>query len=204
MPIVLHLFRRRTETVVEFPAVRLLRQAPVEQRRRRRLRELLLLALRVTALVLLAVAFARPYFAGRRWPPTPPVTVVAVDTSFSLSAPGVFARARQLAAEAVREAPPTHAVALVAFDEAARPSSSRPPIEGRVIAAVGALAPGASGTRYAAALARAAEVLGARQGRVAIVTDLQQAGGRDGAHAGLPRTSRCVSWPWTHRCRTWP
>ena len=45
--------------------MRLLSSAPVEQQRRRRLRELILLALRVTALVLLAVAFARPYLAGR-------------------------------------------------------------------------------------------------------------------------------------------
>ena len=50
VPIALHLFRRRTEVVVDFPAVRLLTRAPVEQHRSRRLRELLLLALRVAAL----------------------------------------------------------------------------------------------------------------------------------------------------------
>ena len=62
IPIALHLFRRRTEAVVDFPAVRLLHKAPVEQQRRRKLRELILLALRVVALALLAFAFARPYF----------------------------------------------------------------------------------------------------------------------------------------------
>ena len=62
IPIALHLFRRRTGRVVEFPAVRLLHKAPVQRQRRRRLRELILLALRVTALALLALAFARPYF----------------------------------------------------------------------------------------------------------------------------------------------
>ena len=61
IPIMLHLLRRKTETVVDFPAVRLLDKTPVERQRRRRLRELILLALRVTALLLLALAFARPY-----------------------------------------------------------------------------------------------------------------------------------------------
>jgi hypothetical protein len=120
VPIALHLFRRRTDTVVEFPAVRLLSSTPVEQQRRRRLRELVLLALRVTALILLAAAFARPYLAGRMLAASTPVTVVAIDRSFSLSGPGVFDRARALAATAVTEAPASHAVALVAFDETAQ------------------------------------------------------------------------------------
>ena len=43
--IVLHLFRRRSDRVVEFPAVQMLPEAPVHQQERRRLRDLLLLAL---------------------------------------------------------------------------------------------------------------------------------------------------------------
>ena len=64
MPIVLHLLKREPEARVKFAAVRLLRRAPVEHTERRHLRELLLLALRVTALLLLAMAFARPFFAS--------------------------------------------------------------------------------------------------------------------------------------------
>ncbi len=64
VPIVLHLLRREPEPRVRFSAVKLLRHAPVEYTERRRLRELLLLALRVAALVLLAIAFARPFVAA--------------------------------------------------------------------------------------------------------------------------------------------
>ena len=64
VPIVLHLLRREPETRVRFAAVHLLRHAPVEHSSRRRLRELLLLALRVAALLLLALAFARPFLAS--------------------------------------------------------------------------------------------------------------------------------------------
>ena len=88
IPIALHLFRRRTDLVVEFPAVRLLVRSPVEHQRRKRLRELILLALRITALVLLAAAFARPYFTDRILAADAAITVIAVDRSFSMSAPG--------------------------------------------------------------------------------------------------------------------
>src|SRR5687768_8395273 len=79
IPIALHLFRRKTEIVVDFPAVRLLHKSPVEYQRRRRLRELILLALRVSALALLAFAFARPYFDRATASLPAPVTVVALD-----------------------------------------------------------------------------------------------------------------------------
>ena len=60
IPIVLHMLRRDIAPDVPFTAVRLLRKSPVERSKRRRLRDLLLLAARVTALLLLAAAFARP------------------------------------------------------------------------------------------------------------------------------------------------
>jgi Aerotolerance regulator N-terminal/von Willebrand factor type A domain len=185
VPIALHLFRRRTDTIVEFPAVRLLSATPVEQQRRRRLRELILLALRVTALVLLAGAFARPYLAGQRLAADTPLTVVAIDRSFSLSAPGVFDRARAMAAEAVNEVPSGQAVALVAFDETADTVVDATTDRGAVTAAIRAMTPGTSGTRYAAAIARAADVLGPRTGRVVVVTDLQQGGWHGPPRGGL-------------------
>ena len=144
VPILLHLFRRRTEPVVDFPAVRLLAAAPVEQQRRRRLRDLLLLALRVAALVLLAGAFARPYLASTTLAADAAVTIVAVDTSFSLSAAAAFARAKELAIEAVRDAPASQAVALMAFGDAATTVRTPTTDRGAVIAAIGSMTPGAS------------------------------------------------------------
>ena len=186
VPILLHLFHRKTEVVIDFPAVRLLTRAPVQQHRRRRLRELILLALRVAALVLLALSFARPYFAGGIAPDSAPVTVIAVDTSLSMSAPGQFDRARAAAERALDTAPSSHAVALVSFADIAaivvEPTTDRSALR----AAIAKLAPSADGTRYRTALARVSEVLGARAGRVAIVTDLQQIGWEANDEGGLP------------------
>jgi hypothetical protein len=119
VPIVIHLFRRQADPIVPFAPVRFLRRAPVEQARRRRLREWLLLALRTLALVLLAVSFARPYLVNTRAAHSGPATVIAMDTSYSVSAPQQVERARALAGRALDEAPAGRAVALVTFDERA-------------------------------------------------------------------------------------
>src|SRR5688500_16548798 len=118
IPIAIHLFFRRTEPVIDFAAMRYLRQAPVEHSRRRRLREMLLLALRVAALCLLAFAFARPFFRQSAAALSAPVTMVLVDQSGSMTAPGQFERARETAADAIRRAPATNAVGLVGFANA--------------------------------------------------------------------------------------
>lgn len=186
VPILLHLFHRKTEVVIDFPAVRLLKRAPVQQHRRRRLRELILLALRVAALVLLAVSFARPYLAGAVAPDSAPLTVVAVDTSMSLSAPGQIERVRDAATRAVDAAPGSHAVALVAFADAATVAVAPTTDRTSVKSALGQLSAGPGGTRYRTALARASELIAAREGRVVVITDLQQAGWEANDEGGLP------------------
>jgi hypothetical protein len=186
VPILLHLFHRKTEVVIDFPAVRLLTRAPVQQHRRRRLRELLLLALRVAALVLLALSFARPYLAGAVAPDSAPVTVIALDTSLSMSAPGQAERARAAAARAVDDAPASHALALVTFADAATVAVEPTTDRAAVRAAIAEAAPAAKGTRFRTALARATEIIGTREGHVAVISDLQQAGWEANDDGGLP------------------
>src|SRR4051812_34358968 len=92
IPIVLHFLRRDVAPPVPFTAVRLLQRSPVTRSKRRRLRDLLLLAARVVALLLLAAAFARPYVIGAT-PAGAALRIVAVDRSYSMNAPGRFAQA---------------------------------------------------------------------------------------------------------------
>ena len=187
IPLVLHLMRRERAPLVPFSAVRFVRRSATLRTRRLRLRELLLLALRVTALLLLAVAFARPFVDEAT--PARPVTVVAVDRSLSMSAPGQMAQARALAAEAIADAPAGHRVALVAFDDRAtlvlEPTADR----ASAAAAVASVAPAAGGTRYAAALSAAAGALGPGGGRIVVVTDLQGAGWRGAGPVAVPASA---------------
>ena len=162
MPILLHLLKREPETRVQFSAVNLLRGAPVEHSRKQYLRDLLLLALRVTALLLLALAFARPFFRSDAYGAASGITVVALDTSLSMSAPGGSStRARQLAREAVDRAPSRDLVGIVTFAD--RATVALQPAADRTLAksAIDAATTGFGATSYRAALAAAADMTAA-------------------------------------------
>jgi len=186
VPIVLHLLKREPEARVKFAAVRLLKQAPVEHTEKRHLRELLLLALRITALLLLALAFARPFFATGAALGSSGLTIVALDRSYSVSAPGRFERAKQLAKDAIAGAPAGDLVGVVTFaDEAeiaAKPSADRV----LAAAAIDQAVPGFGATRYRAALSAAAQNLNGRKGTIVVVTDLQENGWDAGDRASVP------------------
>ncbi len=184
LPIVLHWLRRDVAPSVPFTAVRLLRGSPINRSRRRRLRDLLLLAARVLALLLLAASFARPYIAGAR--AAAGATIVVVDRSFSMSAPGEMARARALARTAIQESA-SDRIAVVGFDEEAdvlAPFGTA--ADARL--AVDRIDAGFGSTRYAAAFQKAAELAagaGAPRVRLVLVSDLQR-GGLEGGAATLP------------------
>jgi hypothetical protein len=186
VPIVLHLLKRQPEARVKFAAVKLLKRAPVEHTEKRHLRQLILLALRITALVLLALAFARPFFATGAALGTAGVTVIALDTSMSVSAPGRFERAKQLAKDAIDRVPPADLVGVITFaDQAeivARPSADR------VLAAsaIDEAPAGYGATRYRAALSAASQHLNGRKGTIVVVTDLQENGWDAGDRAIVP------------------
>ena len=174
IPIVLHLLRRDVAPDVPFTAVRLLRKSPVDRSRRRRLRDLLLLAARVTALVLLAAAFARPY-SPRADAAGAGLRIVAVDRSFSMAAPGRFAAALDLARSAIGEAGFAERIAVIAFDERAE-VVALPGGAADARAAVSTLAPGHGATRYAAVIEKATELASGGPATLVVVSDLQRAG----------------------------
>ena len=87
VPVIIHMRLRHRSQVVAFPSLMFISRAPYRSVRRRRLRDLLLLALRCLALALLAVAFARPLFQGdgaANAAAANRLTVVLLDNSFSM------------------------------------------------------------------------------------------------------------------------
>jgi hypothetical protein len=178
VPILLHLLKRQPEVSIKFAPVKLLRQAPVEHARRRRLRDLLLLALRVSALLLLALAFARPFVAAGADADSPGITIVALDTSLSLAAPGQFERARQLAREAVERTSGDQLVGVVTFAERAAVAAPASADRAMAIEAIDAASPGFEGTSYRSAFGAAAAAIDARASAstIVVVSDLQEGG----------------------------
>ncbi len=193
VPVLLHLLKREPETRLQFSAVKLLRGAPVEHSQRQYLRDLLLLALRVAALLLMALAFARPFFRSAAYGATSGITVVAIDTSLSMSAGRQFERAKQLAKEAVDRAPASDVVGIVTFADQA--AVALQPVADRAMAksAVEAATTGFGATSYRAALATAADMVSARGGdrsTIVVVTDLQESGWDAGDRITVPESAR--------------
>ncbi len=97
VPIVIHLLNRLRQRRIDWAAMELLRRAMVLRSRRLRIEDLLLLALRCLAIVLIALAMARPSlrFAAARYLGTGEHVgaVIAVDGSYSMGhRPGVASR----------------------------------------------------------------------------------------------------------------
>jgi hypothetical protein len=184
IPVVLHFLRRDVAPEVPFSAVRLLRRSPVARARRRRLRDLLLLAARVAALLLLSAAFARPYIKGAA-ATSAALRIVAVDRSFSMGAPGRFAGALELARRAVDGPGPGERVAVIAFDDHADVVAP-PGTAADARAALDRLQPGFGGTRYGPLLAKAAETADGRPARLVLISDLQRTGWEDEPRGVLP------------------
>ena len=61
-PILVHLVRRTRARKIQFPALVFVRQVPQRTIRRRTLQNVLLLLLRCLALLLIVIAFTRPFF----------------------------------------------------------------------------------------------------------------------------------------------
>jgi hypothetical protein len=189
IPIVLHLLKREPEQRVKFTAVHLLRRAPVELSSRRRLRELLLLALRVAALLLLAFAFARPFMASAIGT-MGGTTVIALDTSMSMSAPGQFEKARQLARRTIDGVSAGSLVAVVTFADGAQVASQPSGDRAAAISAIDAAQPGAGATSFRAGLNAAVDLMRGRPGRIVVVTDLQETGWDAGDRVSVPDSVR--------------
>jgi hypothetical protein len=89
IPVIIHLFRLRRFKIVLFSSTRLLRDVQIETRRKSRIRNLIILLLRMLALSALVIAFSRPFIphSGRMAEGEEHKTVVIyVDNSFSMEA----------------------------------------------------------------------------------------------------------------------
>jgi hypothetical protein len=173
VPIALHVRRRHEAPEVPFTAVRFLEPVSRERARGLRLRDPLLLAARMTAILLAAAAFARPVLTGAG--DGHALRIVAIDRSYSMGAEGQVARMRALARGVIDAAPRGARLAVVGFDDRAEVVAG-PGTAAEARAAIENLEPGYGGTRYAALIARVIDLAGTETTDVDIITDMQRAG----------------------------
>lgn len=176
IPLLLHLWRRRIGTRIEFPAARYLARAEQEHSRRLRLRNLLLMLLRVAAVLLIAAAAARPVADLGGGGHAPTALAIVLDNSLSSSVveggEPVFAGLRDAARRVIGEASPTDRLWLITAEGRTWGGSAA-----TILAALEQIEPLAGAGDPRAAVARAAGLvrgagLDARQ--VVVLTDGQE------------------------------
>src|SRR5688572_27556644 len=86
VPLLLHLLQRHQGPRFVFPALRYLRRAEKESARRIRLRQILLMLLRMVAILLIAFAAARPFWRAGGVGHSPTAVVIILDNSMSSGA----------------------------------------------------------------------------------------------------------------------
>jgi hypothetical protein len=121
IPILLHLIKRESAQKIEFPTLMFLRRISKRTIRYQKLRHLLLLLVRVLALLLLALAFMRPFWDRPQAAAAPgQVTtahVILLDNSMSMAYGDRWERARKAAADIAEKAKPGDKVSLLEFSD---------------------------------------------------------------------------------------
>lgn len=187
LPLVIHLLTRDRIQRVSFPATRFFGKRSQFQLRKKNLREMVLLAMRMLACGLMALAFARPIFgpsqaAADGTVPADTARVVVADVSASIEHAGGADALRARTAAALKDLDDTTAqAALITFS--GQPWVVTPFGSGieTVRRAAAELTPGQGGTELVAALRKADELLAsvnARKKEVVLISDLPQAAWR--------------------------
>ncbi len=192
LPIWVHLRNRPKTDTVEFPSLMFIERIPYRAVQRQQLRHRLLFAMRCLAILLLVLAFARPFFgdsvatsAGRG----AREVVVLLDRSWSMGYEGHWDAAMDAVRTELADLGGADRVTLIAFDEGAEVL-----IESGAAAAVpdgllAGLQPGHLATSYGAAIRAAARVLDASTlpaRELVLVSDFQRTGKQSELEVRLP------------------
>lgn len=165
IPIAVHLTARDRQKSLRFPSLRFLRRLPYREVRRQRLRDPLLFALRTLAVVLLALAFARPFIPTQNATALSPGrdVLIALDMSYSMAYSSAQGSSWQRARDAVRETlgalPADSRVALLTFADEAQLVVPPTRDSALVTTALDDLEPGPGQTAYAPVLRLANDAL---------------------------------------------
>lgn len=183
VPILIHLSRRQSQQVQEFPSLMFLRQLPQHVEKRRRLRDVILLVLRCCALAILIAAFARPFLDR---PGSAPVAesgarelVILLDRSASMGYGDRWRRAQGAARAAIEGLGSGDRATLLVFDDAAELVTRSSRDQAMLAAALEGVQPGAARSRFVPGLKLAESVLTSSplpRRELMVISDFQRTG----------------------------
>jgi hypothetical protein len=182
-PILVHLVRRTRARKVQFPALIFVRQIPQRTIRRRTIQNLLLLIIRCLAILLIVIAFTRPFFSNRSAAKVVTgagATVILIDNSLSMRRDNLFAEAQKRAEAVIDDARNDEQMALVSFDKRYSVLNRFVTDKNRLRFGVSSLTAGWDGTDYEQALRGAESLLSELQingaKKIVLISDFQATG----------------------------
>lgn len=196
IPVLLHLTQREKKQIMRFPSLMFVRRIPYQSVRRRKIQNWLLLLVRVTALALIVLAFARPLFRRADLPVAAGSgareVVVLLDTSYSMAYGDRWERARAAAHDQIAKLSNQDRGSLVLFSSGADIAVRSAPERAALSSAVANAKPGAGATKYAPALKVAGSILSESllpRREVVLISDFQRGGWRGEEGTRLPEGS---------------
>ena len=197
IPVLIHLIQREKKQILRFPSLMFVQRVPYKSIQRRRIHNWLLLMVRLTALALIILAFARPFFERQDLPVAGTgarEVVVLLDQSYSIGYGDRWERARAAAYEAVNSLGASDRGSIVLFSSGAEIAlrSTAAGERERLTVAVAEAKPTDGATRYAPALKVAGSILAESplpRREVVLISDFQRGGWRGEEGARLPAGS---------------
>jgi len=193
IPVLLHLTQREKKQIVHFPSLMFVRRIPYQSVRRRKIHNWLLLFVRLAALALIILAFARPLIqrddaapigAGSR------EVVVLLDNSYSMGFGDHWQRATAAARDQFAKLSASDRATLVLFSSGAEIQMRSTSEKTRFNAVLDTVKPGDAATRYSPALKVAGSIVAEStlpRREVVIISDFQRGGWRGEEGARLPQ-----------------
>ena len=178
-PLLLHLLNRRQPRMLVFPSIRFLTRAQLPREGRRRLRDLLLLLLRMLIFAAAVLVMARPSWVEKPSAPSQtdrPRAVLVLDASASMQGHGAAERARALAKAEIASLADWE-LGLVVVDRAVAVALAPGASDPAVRAALDEYAPGNLAGRPVEGVRQALAWLDAGRGnpsRLVVISDLQR------------------------------
>lgn len=180
LPVLIHLVQKQHSQGVRFPSLMFLKQIPRHQKRHLEIRDWLLLLLRCLLLLLIVLAFARPFFStgieAAGLAPERQDSIIVLDRSYSMRIADHWQQAREIASQLVDQKRAGDRIGIILFDEEAEVRSDLTTSTENLRTVLQGQSPGFKTTRIPLAIEQAVRLLAGSNAKVKqifVISDFQ-------------------------------
>ncbi len=192
VPVLIHLVRREKNEIIPFSSLMFLLRVPKASIRQQKIKNLLLMMLRLLLLALLVAAFARPYMTQPNTPATAGEStrgiVLLLDNSYSMRYGDNFEKLKAEADKRIDAMKSSDRMTIVVFNDKAAPLGLATGDKSALKAQVSTIEPSYGGTRFYDAFTmadRAFSQMGTPQKLMVVVSDFQRTGWNRSSHESI-------------------